>query len=141
MAWKTNGTVLYYPSGVNQRKTSPSNTALHEGVTINLESFLIAIDSGSTYYLSDRRLDFEGVLTRVKVKTQGVTDSKGTLEQKDTVQWKVQGDQRQVFNIPLLAEASLLLQHTWSDIQAIIRDEEVKLQQGNCRFKTIQISQ
>jgi hypothetical protein len=42
----------------------------------------------------------------------------------------------------LLVEASLPLQHTWSGTQAIIRDEEVKLQQGNCHFsKTIKISQ
>jgi hypothetical protein len=38
-------------------RTSSSNTAFHEGVPIKLDSFLIAIDSGSTYYLSDRRLD------------------------------------------------------------------------------------
>jgi hypothetical protein len=75
--------VSYYPSGVNQRKKSSSSTAFHEGVTINLESFLIASNSGSSYYLSNRRLDFEGVLTRVKIKIQGVTDSKGTLEWKD----------------------------------------------------------
>jgi hypothetical protein len=120
-----------------KERTPSSSTAFHEGVTINLESFLIAIDSGSTYYLSDRRLDFEGVLTWVKVKIQGVTDSKGTSE------WKDNHGKRQVFNIPttLLAEASLLLQHTLSGVQAIIRDADVKLHQGNCRFKMIKISQ
>jgi hypothetical protein len=67
------------------------------------------------------------------------------LEGKDSVCWKVQVEhgKRQVFNIPkaLLVEASLPFQHTWSGTQAIIGDEEVKLQQGNCHFsKTIKIS-
>jgi hypothetical protein len=87
-----------------KERTSSSNTAFQEGVTINLESFPTAIDSGSTYYLSDRRSDFEGILTRVKVKTQEVTDSKGTSGRKDTF-----CNHGNVFNIPLLAEASLLL--------------------------------
>jgi hypothetical protein len=109
------------------------------------DSFPIAIDLGPTYYLSDRRSVFEGVLTQVRVKIPGITDSKGALEGKDTVQWKVQVEhgKRQVFNIPkaLLVEASLPFQHTWSGTQAIIGDEEVKLQQGNCCFsKTIKIS-
>jgi hypothetical protein len=40
-----------------------------------------------------------------------------------------------------IVEASLPFQHTWSGTQAIIGDEEVKLQWGNyCFSKTIKIS-
>jgi hypothetical protein len=102
-----------------------------EGVSFDMDTF-----SGSTYGLSDRRSDFEGVLTRVKVKIQGTTDSKGTSKWKDTIRWKVQRDHG-TFNIA----KTLPLQHTWSETQATIRDEQVELQWGNCLFsKTIKVS-
>jgi hypothetical protein len=67
-------------------KASLLTKVFPEGVAFDMDAFPITIGSGSTYCLSDRRSDFEGVLTRVKVKIQGVTDSKGTSKWKDTVQ-------------------------------------------------------
>jgi hypothetical protein len=117
-------------------KTSSSINMFPEGVSFDTDSFPITTGSGSIYRLSDRRLDFEGVLTRVNVQIHGAMDSMW----KDTVQWKVLG-KRQAFNIPKTV-ASLPSQHTWSGTQAIIRDEEVKLLQGNgCFSKTMKISQ
>jgi hypothetical protein len=135
------GVLSHQPAYVINTKASSLTKVFPEGVAFNTDTFPITIDSGSTYCLSDRRSDFEGVLTRVNVKVQGVTDSKGASKCKDTVRWKVQGDhgKRQAFNIPKTL-ALLPIQHTRSGTQAI-GDEEVKLQWGNCRFsKTIKIS-
>jgi hypothetical protein len=63
------------------RKASSSINMFPEGVSFDTDSFPITTGSGSTYCLSDRRSDFEGVLTQVNVQIYGVTDSKW----KDTV--------------------------------------------------------
>jgi hypothetical protein len=52
------------PIIINANASSSVNT-FPEGVSFDTDSFLIAIDSGSTYCLSDRRSDFEGALIRV----------------------------------------------------------------------------
>jgi hypothetical protein len=56
-----------------------------EGVEFDTDSFPIAIDSGSTYCLSNKRSDFEGPLTKVNVRIQGILESKGTSKWKGTV--------------------------------------------------------
>jgi hypothetical protein len=56
-----------------------------EGVSFDTNSFPIAIDSGSTYCLSDRRSDLEGALTQVKVKIQGISESMGVSKWKGAV--------------------------------------------------------
>ena len=63
-----------------------------EGVTFDTDAYPIAIDSGSTYCLTDNKGDFEGELTRVNVKIQGITDAKGTSKWKGTVVWNIDDD-------------------------------------------------
>jgi hypothetical protein len=68
---------------INTKASSSYNT-FPEGVSFNTDSFPIAIDSGSTYCLSNKRSDFEGALTRVNVKIQGITESKVISKWKGT---------------------------------------------------------
>jgi hypothetical protein len=144
------------PIIINAKASLPVNT-FPEGV-----SFDIAIDSGSTYCLSDRRSDFEGALTRVNVKIQGITEAKGISKWNGTACWTTQDDngKTHVFTIPnmLLVESSLPCrilspQHLSkeqkrnkidtmkSGTRVIIGDEEVQLQWGDRQFiKTIKLS-
>jgi hypothetical protein len=96
------------PIIINAKASSPYNT-FPEGVSFDTDSFPIAIDSGSTYCLSNKRLDFEGALTRVNVKIQGITESKGISKWKGTARWKIQDDNGKThdFTIPntLLVES------------------------------------
>ena len=92
-------------------KASSMQGAHAQAMGFDTDSFPIAIDSGSTYCLSDTRSDFEGALTRVNVSIQGITDKRSVSKWKGTVLWKVLDDQGQqhVFKIPntLLVETPL----------------------------------
>jgi hypothetical protein len=57
-------------------KASLLVNAFPEGVDFDTDLFPIAIDSGSTFCLSDKRSDFDGDLTKVNVKIQGILESK-----------------------------------------------------------------
>jgi hypothetical protein len=71
------------PVIISAKASSPINM-FPEGVSFDTDSFPIAIDSGSTYCLSDKRSDFEGALTRVNIEIQGITESKGVSKWKGT---------------------------------------------------------
>jgi hypothetical protein len=139
------------PLIINAKASSFVNT-FPEGVDFDTDSFPVAIDSGSTYCLSDRRSDFEGDLTKVNVKIQGILESKGISKWKGTVRWKVQDDEgkEHVFTIlntllvetPLpfciLSPQHLAQEHRRSKLDTIksrtctiVGEDEVELQWAN----------
>jgi hypothetical protein len=63
-------------------KASSLVDAFPEGVHFDTNSFPIAIDSGSTYCLSDRRSDFEGDLIKVNVKYKAYWSQRAYLNGK-----------------------------------------------------------
>jgi hypothetical protein len=94
------------PIIINAKAFSSFNT-FSEGVSSDTDSFPIAIYSGTTDCLSDRRSDFEGALIRVKVKIQGITKAKGIFKQN---QWTIQDDngKTHVFTTPNMFPCRLL---------------------------------
>jgi hypothetical protein len=68
-------------------KASSLTKVFPEGAAFNTDTFPVTLDSGSTYCLSNKRLDFEGALTRVSLKIQGITESKGMSKWSGTVKW------------------------------------------------------
>jgi hypothetical protein len=101
-------------------------------------------------------VDFEGVLTKINVRIQGISETKVSVKWKGTVQWRVldNGRTEHMFKIPntLLVEESLLFrilspQHLSqehkknkidtmkSGTRAIVGDNKVELQWANRQDK------
>ena len=82
-----------------------------EDVLFDTDAFPIAIDTGSTFCLTDRRSDFRGALTKVDVRIQGISDKKRLAKWKGTATWAIQDDdgKSHTLQIPntLLVEAPL----------------------------------
>jgi hypothetical protein len=57
---------------INTKASSSFNT-FPEGVSFDMDSFPIAVDSGSTYCLSNRRFDFEGGSKTIKLSNANNT--------------------------------------------------------------------
>jgi hypothetical protein len=148
------------PVIINAKASSLGNI-FPEGAEFDTDSFPITIDSGSTYCLLSKCADFEGTLTKINVRIQGISETKGSAKWKGTVQWRVLDDDgtEHTFKIPntLLVEESFLFwilspQHLSQEnskskidtmksrTRAIVGNDEVELQWANCWFKkTIKI--
>lgn len=96
---------------ITNATTANPTTTPSDGMSFDTDAFPIAIDSGSTFCLTDHRSDFEGPLTQVDIRIQGISDKKGAAKWKGTAVWNIQDDDGRThkLHIPntLLVDAKL----------------------------------
>jgi hypothetical protein len=116
-------------------KASSLTKVFPEGAAFNTDTVPVTLDSGSTYRLSNKRLDFEGALTRVSLEIQGITESKGMSKWSGTVKWGVQDHNEREHTLPFHILSPLPQQYQMSKLgtiksgtRAIVRVEEGALQ-------------